>query len=59
MAILENAIANISRAEEVSKTQRPPGGVLKALRRVAILGAGTMGSRIAGGETDRTVHRDY
>ena len=46
MAILENAIDQLSRAEEVPKT-RPGRRKMRSLRRVAILGAGTMGARIA------------
>jgi len=46
MAVTEHAIDQLSRAEEVPKIELERRGV-KALRRVAILGAGTMGTRIA------------
>lgn len=46
MAILENAISQVSGAEVVPKIDDQRRG-LRALRRVAILGAGTMGARIA------------
>lgn len=47
MAISENAIGQISRAEAVPKVEHGGRRGLRALRRVAILGGGTMGSRIA------------
>ncbi len=47
MATIEHGIDQLSRAEEVAKIKRRPLGMTKTLRRVAILGAGTMGSRIA------------
>jgi 3-hydroxyacyl-CoA dehydrogenase len=46
MAVTANAIDQLSRAEEIPKIDLERRGV-KALRRVAILGAGTMGTRIA------------
>jgi len=45
MAVTANAIDQLSRAEQVPKEQGK--GLDRALRRVAILGAGTMGTRIA------------
>lgn len=44
-AIIEDAIGQL-RAEEVPKTDQPRG-MARTLRRVAILGAGTMGARVA------------
>src|SRR5437870_1507611 len=46
MLITENVIDQLSRAEEVPKIERPRG-LTRTLRRVAILGAGTMGARVA------------
>jgi len=46
MVILENPVDQLSRAEEVPKTDRHRG-MARTLRRVAILGAGTMGARVA------------
>jgi len=47
MAVTANAIAQVSRAEEVPRAELARPSALRALRRVAILGAGTMGTRIA------------
>ncbi len=46
MAIFEHAVDHLSRAEVVPKTGRPRG-LARTIRRVAILGAGTMGARVA------------
>src|SRR5689334_2533107 len=45
-AIIEETIGQLSRAEEVPKADHPRG-MARTLRRVAILGAGTMGARVA------------
>ena len=47
MATMQHASDQLSRAEEIARIDRHPLGMTKTLRRVAILGAGTMGSRIA------------
>ena len=47
MATIDHVIDQLSRAEEAASIKRHPLGMTKTLRRVAILGAGTMGSRIA------------
>ena len=47
MAVTANAIDQLSRVEEIPKTEYERRGGVRALRRVAILGAGTMGTRIA------------
>ncbi len=47
MATVQHAMEQVSRAEEVPKTGAPRRGMARTLRRVAILGAGTMGARIA------------
>jgi 3-hydroxyacyl-CoA dehydrogenase len=47
MAIHENAVGHLSRLERAPEAGRPRPGLKRTLRRVAILGAGTMGARIA------------
>jgi len=48
MAVTSNAIDQLSRAGEIPQTgQQPRPSTARTLRRVAILGAGTMGTRIA------------
>ena len=47
MAVTASAIDQLSRAEQVPKKDQAYRGSERALRRVAILGAGTMGTRIA------------
>ena len=47
MAIPASAIDQLSGTEKVVESVRQPRGLTRTLRRVAILGAGTMGARIA------------
>lgn len=47
MAIVENAVAQLRQPGQVEKIELHPPGALRSLRRVAILGAGTMGARVA------------
>lgn len=47
MAIIEHPVGPLSHAEAVRTTDHHPHGMARTLRRVAILGPGTMGARIA------------